>query len=90
MSDTIDNTILAGGVWLDLYSESGISTGTKIIVHNLGTSNVLLNTGVSQPTKTSGFVSLKPGESLENKAGDSGAWAHSVFKNGLVNVGDLV
>ena len=87
MADTIDNTILAAGTWVDLHVATGITVGLQVIVYNLGTSTVLLHTGLAQPLTTDGFIILKPGESLQNEVGASGVWAHSVFKRGLVNVG---
>lgn len=89
MTDTIANTILAAGTWVDLYDATGISTGTQVVVQNLGTSTICLNTGLAEPTTASGFQLLKTGESLQNTTGATGAWAHSVFKQGLVNVGEL-
>ena len=87
MADTLANTPLDAGVWVDLYDATGITIGLQVVVFNLGTSTILIHTGLTQPSKTDGFVPIAPGMSLTNSSGNSGAWAHSVFKRGLVNVG---
>lgn len=87
MADTLPNVTLEPGVWTDLYVESGITPGVKIKVVNLSRTQVLLHTGLTTPDKTSGFVPLAPGESLENVASSTGEWAHAVFNRALINVG---
>lgn len=40
MADTLQNIKLPANQWVDLYSETGIATGTSISVENVGSSDV--------------------------------------------------
>jgi hypothetical protein len=85
MADTLANVTLPRGVWVDLYTETGIAVGTQIIVQNLVTSHARLHTSTAAPTGAYGFKTLPPFEEAINDTGDTGAWALST-QGGAVNV----
>lgn len=87
MADTLPNITLIKSVWVDLYAESGIPVGTRIIVENLMDFPVHLVAQVSSPVgMPPGFQRVQPNEQKINDEGDTGAWARSVSGPGLVNV----
>lgn len=87
MADTLTNTALPAGTWVDLYADTGIAVGTKINVQNLGSSTVWLTVNATAPADGTTRNELSPGnDKFSNDASDSGAWAYSPVVDGLVNV----
>lgn len=89
MADTLPNVALPRNVWVDIYAETGISPGTKIVIENLGSAPVQLVVSASQPSgprDPDGFQRLQPRSQKINQSGDSGVWARSHQLEGLVNV----
>ena len=85
MADTLPNTILPPGVWVDLYADTGIQIGCKIIVQNIGVCDVYLVTQATEPTDESARQILQRSKFALNDNGDSGAWA-ICLAGGAVNV----
>jgi len=85
MADTLPDIELPVNTWVDLYAQSGILVGTRIIVSNKGSSSLILATSATEPTTLDG-VPLETYKDRINESGDSGAWAYSGNVKGLVNV----
>lgn len=88
MPDTLPNIALPANTWVNLYAESLISTGTKIVATSLTPSTfVRLVAKGTIPTNNDGYAPIRYGEPWMNDAGDSGAWAYSPNVDGIINVG---
>ncbi|MCH9665000.1 MAG: hypothetical protein K0U41_04045 [Gammaproteobacteria bacterium] len=81
MANTLPNVDIPAGVWTDLYSETGISVGTRITAENINDENtVRLFVGQNAPSgsgEDSGYGLLPPLTEKQNASGDPGAWAWS-------------
>ncbi len=89
MADSLDNIRLNRDTWTDLYTTSGISVGTQLVIQNVGQTRVLLHTGASEPDETSGFNVLPiSSDPYVNQSSSTGEWARSVDADGSVNVGE--
>ena len=86
MADTLLNVSLPSGVWVDLYSSTGIAVGTKIQVQNLSHNTVNLYSAATAPAGNYGNNIISRGEQAVNESGDNGAWALCKGSEGLVNV----
>lgn len=86
MADTLGNISLNAGVWTDLYAESGIDVGTKIVVQNIGVCDVFLTTKLTSPTSEDARQVLERAKYVTNEARDSGAWAICPNSGGALNV----
>lgn len=94
MADTLQNIPLPASTWVNLYlsapvAGAGIVVGDRLSLQNIGESVIRVNSGATQPTSSSGFREISPGEIWSNEAGDSGAWAFSPVIGGLVNIRGL-
>lgn len=87
MADTLPNTSLPANTWVDLYADTGITVGVKILLQNLGTTGVRLASSAASPAGD-GFKRVTSGQEAFNETGDSGAWAYSPVIDGLLNVGE--
>lgn len=73
----ISQLIEVRGGWINLYQESGITVGTKILVQNFqSNSPVALADTENEPTATDGRVRIDPTQFYQNDSGDAGAWAY--------------
>lgn len=90
MADTLNNVVLPANTWVDLYSETGITVGVKILLQNLGSTNIRIATKTTAPLAADGFKRVNPNQQATNETGDSGAWAYSPIVDGLVNAGVAV
>lgn len=90
MSDTLVNRVLEPNVWVDLYAETGLPVGTKLVIQNIGSTEVYLHSGAAEPAEGDGFVIMGTYEFFANKQGDAGAWARSVTTRspGYINVSE--
>ena len=87
MADTLPNIAISENVWVDLYAQSGIATGTQIIVQNVGARDIYLSTKATQPDiNADGYYVVERSQEAINDSGDSGAWAYCSNADGLVNV----
>ena len=77
MATSLPPVKIPSGTWVDLYSETGISPGTKIIIQNLGDSKVRVSESSTIPTLQSGYNVLSPNGYLTNTASNVGAWAYA-------------
>ena len=87
MSDTLPNIDLPSGQWVNIYTASGILTGTAIAVENVGDDDVYLVVSALEPTDDNIYHIITPdSEVLQNQPGDSGAWAKCPHSDGKLNV----
>lgn len=79
MATSLPSVSLPQGVWVDLYSETGISLGTQLIIQNIGSSNAKLTESASEPGNVDsvGGNTIEPKVYLTNASGNVGAWAFS-------------
>ena len=91
MTDTLPNIRIIADEWIDLYAESGIPVGTKILVENTGVCDVSLAVQASKPSTGHGSFNIvkRTGGALHNHAGDSGAWAFCGNTDGQLNVSEM-
>ena len=85
MPDTLPNIPLPPGAWVDLYAESGVVVGTRILTQNIGVCDVFLTSQAAEPTVDVAHQIALRGQFAVNDAGDAGAWAFCLA-GGLVNV----
>lgn len=86
MADTLENIPLDISTWVDLYAESGIAVGTKLLVQNIGSNPVKIYVGATAPIVDDSYKVLPMWREATNETGDSGAWAKSLSTTGLINV----
>ena len=90
MADTLPNITLNRNTWTNLYTESGITVGTRLQIQNVGQARVLLHTGATAPSGTDGFNVLPVNsDPYANQDMSAGEWARSVDAPGSVNVGEF-
>ncbi len=69
--------ILPRDTWVDIYAETGIAVGTKIVIHNNSSSDAILADIATKPDKGYGFDNIQPYEYLVSADTPSGGWAKS-------------
>lgn len=80
MSTSLSPVSLPANTWVDLYSVTGISVGTQLIIQNRRTDDVFLSESAIEP---SGLIADIGGNKLigkeffTNVIGNVGAWAYS-------------
>ena len=89
MADTLANIKISSENWVDLYDESSISTGTQLIIQNVGQAKIMIHTGASAPGDDDGFQVLPiNSDPYVNQESSSGEWAKSVGVDSYINVGE--
>lgn len=89
MADTLPNVDLPNGVWVNLYTATGLTVGTQLQVQNVGQVNVRLVTQAAQPTDASGYNIIRPDSlTFVSQATPTGAWARADRADGAINVGE--
>lgn len=95
MADTLTNIELPAKTWVNLYAESGIATGSQILIENLSGIEVKLHSSDTTPTSTDvkndntgAFSRVKSYEKDTSTPTGSIVWAYANSKC-LVNVRDL-
>ncbi len=63
--------------WVDIYADTGITVGTKLIIQNTGSSEVKLVESATEPLINTGYNSLPTREFFTNADANVGAWAKS-------------
>ena len=76
MTTSKQPVILVPNVWVDLYAETGITVGAKIIVQNNGSITARLSESVGEPISTTGYNSIAPFKFLTSADTPVGAWAY--------------
>ena len=76
MPVSLSPVILSPKTWADLYAETGITVGTKLIIQNVGGGEVRLTESASTPT-TEGYNTLGLGDFIASETTPVGAWAYS-------------
>lgn len=80
MADTVANIVVGAGEIKNLYTETGFTVGDQLVVEMLGTGLAKLYAGTTlavEPTNTTGYSELVPGESYVNQTDDTGAFIWS-------------
>jgi hypothetical protein len=77
MSTSLPPVILPRNVWVDLYAETGITAGAKIIIQNIGRDEAALTESATQPTSGYGLNKLPSRNYVTNNTDNVGAWALS-------------
>lgn len=72
--------------YVNLYAESGITVGTRIVVQNVTSADIRLFSTSSTPTGLNDWKLLQPGKQMINETGDVGAWAYCVGDAGVTVV----
>lgn len=91
MANTLDNITLLANTPTEIYAHStvtsaGISSGTQLLIQNVGDNELKLHSGTSAPTINSGFKVLPRKAEAVNESGDTKLWITSEKHEGLVNV----
>lgn len=77
MATSLPSVTIPLNTWVDLYSDTGISIGTQLIIQNIGSSEAILVESASQPTPSIGHNTIPVRSYLTNAASAVGAWAFS-------------
>ena len=77
MAQSLPPVNLPVETWVDVYAETGITVGTKLIVQNTGSSSVKLVESASMPLGSTGSNALPTREFFTNVDANIGAWAKS-------------
>lgn len=88
MSDNLPSIILPPGKWIDLYSITGINQDARLIVQNIGSSDVYLSSSLNQPELDSdAYQAVQPNNfPMINDKADTHAWAFSPNQNAKISV----
>jgi len=92
MSITLPNIPVPVGSWVNLYSESGISVGSKVSIDNVGAADIYYTSAGSQPAiDFRSYNTLKPRTGkISNNESDEGLWALALVQGCEVNVSKFV
>ncbi len=77
---------IPSNTWVDLYSETSISNGTKLIIQNVGGNDARLSESSSKPDiqfKSIGYNNISPGQYLESDSAPVGLWAYAYIGTSL-------
>lgn len=77
MATSLPPVDLPKNTWVDLYAQTGISVGTRIIVQNTGKDDAFLTESPIEPIQGTGFNKIQPLQYLTNSTSPVGAWALS-------------
>ena len=78
MAQSLPSVSLPAGVWVDLYAATTISVGTKLVVQNIGQTEVRVTESVAQPTTLVGNNIIYPSDYVTSQSATPvGAWARS-------------
>ena len=88
MANTLPNITIPNDEWINIYSISGIESGKKIAVQNIGASDVYLSTALIQPEVGSdNYQVIQPNDiPMANEEGNQGAWAFSSNQQAKISV----
>jgi hypothetical protein len=82
--DTLPNTFLPPGQWVDLYAATGITVGTQIVVQNIGVCDVYLaSQSAEPPIPSTAHQILRREQESFNDYEDAGAWAYCLAGGGV-------
>ena len=77
MATSLPSVVIPSNTWVDLYSETGIVVGTRLVVQNIGSADAILSESAAQPVSTTGHNIIIPRSYLTNASAAVGAWAFS-------------
>lgn len=77
MSKSLPSVLLPARTWVDVYAETSIDTGVKIIIQNLGSSNVIVTESDSPPTTQDGYNIIRAGDFMVSDDSPIGVWVYS-------------
>ena len=76
MATSKEPVTMTAYTWVDLYAETGIVVGTKILVQNNGATLVRLSESAVEPIATTGYNSIEAFKFLASADTPVGAWAY--------------
>jgi len=77
MSENLPSVIIKKDTFIDLYLATGISTGTKIIIQNIGNNDASLYEKTTKPSVNDGHNILETKKFLVSTTAPIGLWAVS-------------
>jgi hypothetical protein len=77
MATSLPKVLLPSKEWVDIYTETGISVGTKLIIQNTGGDSARLVESASEPNLKGGFNLLREGDYLSSAENPVGVWAYA-------------
>lgn len=91
MSDNLPSIIIGSGKWVDLYALTEIDHSARLIVQNIGSSDVYLSSSLRQPElDNDSYQVIQPNDfPMINDAEDTNAWAFSPNQSAKINVRQL-
>lgn len=91
MADTLTNTPVVAEEYRDVYLLAGISSGTDVVIQNIGTTDLYFSISTSQPPKDNdAYRIFKRGDVVTVDQGDPSIWVFSTQADGLINVKEMV
>lgn len=88
MSDNLPSIILPSNQWIDLYSETGISIDARLVIQNIGSSDIYLTSSLVTPElDNDSYQVIQPNNiPMINGTEDRKAWALSPSQEGKISV----
>jgi hypothetical protein len=77
MSKSLPSVLLPARTWVDVYAETSIDTGVKIIIQNLSSSNVIVTESDSLPVTQDGYNIIFAGDFMVSDEEPIGVWVYS-------------
>tara|TARA_R110002012_G_C11655301_1_gene611689 strand:+ start:54 stop:320 length:267 start_codon:yes stop_codon:yes gene_type:complete len=77
MATSLPKVLLPSKEWVDIYTETGISVGTKLIIQNTGGDSARLVESASEPNLKGGFNLLRESDYLSSAESPVGVWAYA-------------
>lgn len=88
MADTLPDITFQKGVWVDVYTLSGITLGNQVVVFNKGSYPLLLVSSVTSPVSDVNGTPLYVNSNIVMAASSSKLWAYCGSGTGLLSVQD--
>ena len=88
MSDNLPNITLVPNTWTNLYFESNIPIGVKIVAENLGAPDIHLADQKSEPTDDHNAYNIlkRSGPHMANDPSCLGAWGYCSNATGKISI----
>ena len=92
MADNLPSITVPAGQWIDLYSLTGIDVSARIVVQNIGSSDIYITSSLWMPElDNDSYQVIHPNNiPMINGIQDKKAWAFSPNQNGKVSVRESI
>lgn len=77
MATSRESVLIDARTWVDIYADTGITVGVKLIIQNTSDGDVKLSESLGEPTSTTGYNSISPFTYLTSAITPIGVWAYS-------------